>query len=80
MVRFYPQVQTGRKGDIIKVPCPDGREYVEYEVSAQEVMNICAMPDPEPDTYDSDPLKYASTAPDWVKAWEGPFYCVVLEE
>lgn len=37
-------------------------------------------PVPDPDTYESDDLRYAAAAPQWTADWTGPFYITVTED
>lgn len=62
-VRFVPQVWVN---DYAYNVDPEGEDT--WEVPIQDIVDI------EPDDYESDDLRHADNAPQWVKDWSGPFY------
>jgi hypothetical protein len=59
----------------------DPKGETTWDVTAE----LLAMPEADrakaliPDQYESDDLRYATSAPAWVKDWTGPFYISVEE-
>ncbi len=57
-------------------PLGDTEWKIPYEEFIQ-ITNGREPKDVESDTYDSDYLRFSKDAPQWIRDWDGPFYCEV---
>jgi hypothetical protein len=72
---FHPQAWIG---DYAIDATPEGP--TEFDVTATILaMGHGAAMLIRDDTYESDNLRHADTAPEWVREWSGPFYVEVSE-
>lgn len=73
IARFHPQAWVNKYA--VEVD-PEGE--VEFDVTAEILAmgqeKACSLKD---DDYDSDHLRFAASAPQWMKDWAGPFYVSV---
>lgn len=72
VVEFMPQRW---EGDLAMID--EARGTVRFAVNPDEIVeltNYASADDFEPDTGQSDELRWASTAPVWIQDWDGPFY------
>lgn len=68
-LRFHPQAWVN---DYAMEVDPEGE--TDWEIDIREV----CWPIPEDDSYESDELRLADAAPEWVRDWSGPFWVEIL--
>jgi len=77
-IKFNPQMWLN---DYTTSADPEGEtEFFILEKEARELTGFAGQDwaDFDADSYEGDNLRYASTAPAWIKDWHGPFYHEVL--
>lgn len=58
----------------------DAQGETEFDVTAEIQERLAAGKEiPDSDTWESDDLISAKTAPEWIRNWSGPFYITVEE-
>lgn len=70
--------QATINGRIIEVDPEGPRCFLVSEAEALKLTGYASLEAIESNTFQSDELARASTAPEWVRRWSGPFECEIV--